>query len=40
MNSAQFEALAQLLRLRSGPAKTAAALHLVQATTPIEPRPK
>jgi transposase len=30
MTAEQFECLAQLLRLRSGPAKTAAALHLVQ----------
>jgi DNA-directed RNA polymerase specialized sigma24 family protein len=30
MTPEQFEAIAKLLRLRSGPAKTAAALHLVQ----------
>lgn len=33
MTPAQFEALAQLLRLRAGPAQQAAALHLVDGLT-------
>jgi hypothetical protein len=33
MTDAQFQALAQLLRLRTGPAREAASLHLVQGLT-------
>jgi hypothetical protein len=33
MTEAQFDALAQLLRLRTGPAQAAARLHLVQGLT-------
>ena len=33
MTEAQFTALAQLLRLRNGPAREAANLHLVQGLT-------
>jgi hypothetical protein len=33
MTSDQFTALAQLLRLRTGPAREAASLHLVQGLT-------